>query len=68
MHGNSGANGVGGLVINKPKINALCPPSPLKQNLPPNMLNFNVIYSQNSRSNHGTPLPLRNLKSPLVAS
>lgn len=41
--------------MHKPQIKVLCPPSPLRQNLPPNVMTYNTIYSQNPRSNFGTP-------------
>ncbi len=36
--------------MNKPQIRALCPPSPLRQNLPPNIMNYSQIFSNNPRS------------------
>jgi hypothetical protein len=52
--------------INKPQIKALCPPSPLRQNLPPSIMNYSMIYSNNPRSTT-TPNVMKPLQSPLVA-
>lgn len=55
--------------INKRQIKALCPESPIQQNLPPAIMQFNTIYSQNPRSNIGTPMVPKNfLKSPLTTN
>jgi hypothetical protein len=46
----------------------LAPPSPLRENLPPNLMNYTTIYSSNPRSATSTPINMRAMKSPLVAS
>jgi hypothetical protein len=35
------------ILSSKPKINALAPESPLRENLPPSLLNYTTIYSSN---------------------
>lgn len=54
--------------LSKPHIKALCPPSPLKQNLPPPSMQYNTIFSSgNLRASHQTPLVGKGiLQSPMV--
>jgi len=48
----------------KKQIQALAPPSPLKESLPPNLINYTTIYSSNPKA-AVTPQYLRSsLKSP----